>query len=40
MASELGYYGGVLGAAALAFERAFDSKHGRQNDAQTSVRVG
>jgi hypothetical protein len=24
MASELGYYGGVLGAAALAFERAFD----------------
>jgi hypothetical protein len=40
MASELGYYGGVLGAAALAFERAFDSKHGRQNYAQTTVRVG
>jgi hypothetical protein len=39
MASELGYYGGVLGAAALAFEWAFDSKHGRQNDAQTSVCV-
>jgi len=40
MASELGYYGGVLGAAALAFERGFDSKHGRQNYAQTTVRVG
>jgi hypothetical protein len=40
MASELGYYAGVLGAAALAFERAFGSKHGRQNYAQTSARVG
>jgi hypothetical protein len=40
MASELGYYVGVLGAAALAFERAFDSKRDRQNDAQTSVRAG
>jgi hypothetical protein len=39
MASELGYYGGVLGAAALAFEQAFDSKHGRQHYAQTTVRV-
>ncbi len=40
MASELGYYGGVLGAAALAFERAFDLKRGKQNSAQTTVRVG
>jgi hypothetical protein len=40
MASELGYYGGVLGAAALALERAFNSKHGRQNYAQPTVRVG
>jgi hypothetical protein len=40
MAPELGYYGGVLGAGALAFERAFDSKRGRQNYAQTYVRVG
>ena len=39
MASELGYYGGVLGAAALAFEQAFDSKHGKQNYAQTNLSV-
>ena len=40
MPSGLGYYGGVLGAAALAFERVFDSKYGRQNYAQTTVRGG
>ena len=39
MASELGYHGGVLGAAALAFERAFDSDGG-QNYGHTTVRVG
>lgn len=31
MLSELGYYGGVLGAAALAFERAFESTHDGQH---------
>ena len=39
MPSELGYHGGVLGAAALAFERAFRSD-GTQNYARISVRVG
>jgi hypothetical protein len=39
MASQFGYYGGVLGAAALAFERAFDSKHHRQNYAPTTLSV-
>lgn len=39
MASELGYYGGVVGAAALAFERAFDFNHSRQSYAQTTMRT-
>ncbi len=39
MASELGYYGGVVGAAALAFERAFDLNHSRQSCAQTTMRT-
>lgn len=39
--SELGYHGGVLGAAALAFERAFDPEtHGKLNPAQTVAQVG
>jgi len=40
MPSELGYHGGVLGAAALAFDRAFDSKLGRQNTTQTIAHIG
>lgn len=39
MPSALGYYGGVLGAAAVAFDLAFDSKHGREDYAQTVARL-
>lgn len=38
--SELGYHGGVLGAAALAFEHPFDSAHHRQDRAETDVHAG
>lgn len=38
--SELGYHGGVLGAAALAFEHPFDSTHHRQDHTETDVRAG
>ncbi len=38
--SELGYHGGVLGAAALAFERAFHSARTKPDHAETVVRVG
>jgi predicted NBD/HSP70 family sugar kinase len=37
--SGLGYYGGVLGSAALAFEFAHKSTHGKHY-AETVVRVG
>lgn len=39
MASELGYHGGVLGAAALAFEQAFDSEHDGQSSPRTVARI-
>jgi hypothetical protein len=37
--SELGYYGGVLGAAALAFEHAFDSMPDRRDRVEAELRA-
>jgi len=37
--SELGYYGGVVGAAALAFENAFESTHSGQRYDESVVQV-
>jgi glucokinase len=37
--SELGYHGGVLGAAALAFEHAFDSTPDRRDRVEAEVRA-
>jgi glucokinase len=37
--SELGYHGGVLGAAALAFENAFESTRSNQHYDESVVRV-